>query len=702
MDQHKNIKSFNCLGSRQKRRRFNENISEKNKSDTCDLDGYEDSNLSHEGSSIPFPRTVEFQGEATGSVDQVNIELQRREATGSVGEPNVELDSDEATDIELNMQESEPHENASVTSEWKLKIAITDWAVDEINVPADAITRLLKKVNKIFPSIPQDIRSLIEKPEPNSTIKIDHEAQYVHIKNWVASIRQHLELNWAVGDEKEFSLAINIDGLPLFKNSAHFHLYPILVRVQEYPSKIFTAGLYCSNKSSKQDMIHPDELLKLFADDIRKLSYEGLPTAVASFTFKIGGPFICDAPCRADLKQIVHHSGYYACERCKVRGNYKGHHVTFEEISAPERTKESFNAKDDKKHHVGSSTLLENLGIDMVNNFVIDYMHNVCLGVMKRLLQRWVKSPKANKSPQFGRDAVQHLTRNISQVSPHVSRDFNRRLEGGLRKLSYWKATEFRLFLLYVGPVVLKSINVISREKYTSFLKLSVAIRLLLTNSQENNLSFVESLLREFVNDCVKQYTTEFISYNVHNLIHLPSDYKRYKNLENISAFPFESYLGCLKACLRSGFKPLKQIEKYVTIKNMRNFNPASKNIECVGSVESDSNEELKMCLKKTKINGIVFKSCSVPSHDNCVILQDGAVAIITNIILTGKKNKLTIKKFSKKKDFFKYPVASSYIGIYYVAILSDNLTVSPEDIYCKCVLLPHKGKFVALKMLHI
>ena len=45
-----------------------------------------------------------------------------------------------------------------------------------------------------------------------------------------------------------------------------------------------------------------------------------------------------------------------------------------------------------KKHHNGESVLLE-LGIGMVTQFPHDYMHLVCLGVVRKLLYIWLKGP---------------------------------------------------------------------------------------------------------------------------------------------------------------------------------------------------------------------------------------------------------------------------------------------------------------------
>lgn len=43
-----------------------------------------------------------------------------------------------------------------------------------------------------------------------------------------------------------------------------------------------------------------------------------------------------------------------------------------------------------------------------------------------------------------------------------------------IHKISRWKITEFRLFLLYTGPIILK--NNINNECYNNFLVLNMAI----------------------------------------------------------------------------------------------------------------------------------------------------------------------------------------------------------------------------------
>ncbi len=145
-----------------------------------------------------------------------------------------------------------------------------------------------------------------------------------------------------------------------------------------------------------------------------------------------------------------------------------------------------------------------------------------------------------------------------------MSRCFPRefQLKGrSLNELEFWKAVEFRSFLLYSGPVVLKEI--LEDNKYKHFLLLHVAIRILcspcLTTQQ---IDYADSCLKCFVDMFKKIYGDYHLSYNVHNLLHLANECKLHGPLDSFSAFPFESYLGQLKKMLRGTRRPLSQLKK--------------------------------------------------------------------------------------------------------------------------------------------
>lgn len=62
------------------------------------------------------------------------------------------------------------------------------------------------------------------------------------------------------------------------------------------------------------------------------------------------------------------------------------------------RTHNDYITKKYEEHHVGSTiSILSDLpGIDIVNTFAFDYIHLVCLGIMKKLIQLWIHKGPLN------------------------------------------------------------------------------------------------------------------------------------------------------------------------------------------------------------------------------------------------------------------------------------------------------------------
>lgn len=65
----------------------------------------------------------------------------------------------------------------------------------------------------------------------------------------------------------------------------------------------------------------------------------------------------------------------------------------------------------------------------------------------------------------------------LQSLIPQTPREFCRRPRT-LKEFERYKATEFRQFLLYTGPFILK--NILDESLYSHFLELSLALRILL------------------------------------------------------------------------------------------------------------------------------------------------------------------------------------------------------------------------------
>ena len=268
---------------------------------------------------------------------------------------------------------------------------------------------------------------------------------------------------------------------------------------------------------------------------MKVVAQEGIRYNGVHFEVAVPDAFICDAPARAYLKCVKGHTGYYGCERCTVKGVHENRRVTFPELSAELRTDEKFRDQRYEEHQVGVSPLNE-LGVGLVTSFVLDYMHLVCLGAVRRLLFLWLKGPmRCRQSVKM----LSVISTYMSSLRRHMPSNFARKPRS-LLELSSWKATELRQFLLYTGPVVLN--NVPSRI-YRNFLLLSVAIRILLSSalcSPEND-NYAEDILKVFVKDFALIYGNEFVSYNIHSLIHIAQDamWMKFGPLDNVIMFCF-------------------------------------------------------------------------------------------------------------------------------------------------------------------
>ena len=181
----------------------------------------------------------------------------------------------------------------------------------------------------------------------------------------------------------------------------------------------------------------------------------------------------------SDIKFVKLHSAYFACMTCETEGVYisnsnkQGGRMTFPEIDSTLRTDESFRLQTQPQHHNGRS-ILEMLPISMILNFAIDVMHFVFIGVMRKLLHIWFHCRKGIRV-LLTKASITSVSNTLNQIKNCIPSEFSRKTRG-LNKLPRFKATELRLLLLYVLPVLV--IN-LPEEIYNQFLLLYCAIRIL-------------------------------------------------------------------------------------------------------------------------------------------------------------------------------------------------------------------------------
>ena len=97
------------------------------------------------------------------------------------------------------------------------------------------------------------------------------------------------------------------------------------------------------------------------------------------------------------MKRIKGHSGYYSCEQRELQGEWHSRLVrVFTEMDARLRTDESFFQMSDYDHHHIVSPLTE-LNFELVIGFPLNYVHLVCLGVVRKIVFLWLFGPTKTK-----------------------------------------------------------------------------------------------------------------------------------------------------------------------------------------------------------------------------------------------------------------------------------------------------------------
>lgn len=185
-------------------------------------------------------------------------------------------------------------------------------------------------------------------------------------------------------------------------------------------------------------------------------------------------------------------NGYFSCDKCTKEGEFRDRMVFLSE-SAPLRTDDSLKNRTNEEHHIGISPF-ESLPINMIKQFPLDSLHVVYLGVMKTLLISWSNN---SRRPRFNSQAIKKLSDLIIIAAQWVPKDFNRKSRG-LQELCRWKATEFRLFLLYLGPIILQ--HFLPKKYLMHFNSLNCAMRILCDprDCYKNN-AYAKELLIYFV-----------------------------------------------------------------------------------------------------------------------------------------------------------------------------------------------------------
>lgn len=570
----------------------------------------------------------------------------------------------------------------------------------------DILLHFLRK-HPCHNNLPLATKTLLKTPrQPFKSIKVDP-GEYYHIGFEAQLIKKLLALPLSLIPDN-LIMDLHTDGMSIHRSSKT-QLWPIQFRltniVRDNPSIL---GVYMGQKKPANAV----EFFKYFVDEYLTLKNCGgilfknkrIPIYIRAF--------IGDAPARA---LILNHRGHNAknpCSKCKVTGKSINRRMTFCSYSDEPRNDIDYLMKTDQTHHLPKNeSALKSLGFNMVTRVPFEYMHLLCLGITKKFLSAIVD--KKYEFEGLSRSDIAKVTARLAMIQLYTPSEFARRGRP-LEDYVHYKATEFRLNLLYIGPLIFHKI--LHKDAYEHFLLLHSASRCILVSSpNEAQLEFAEAAFKAYVQTCEEIYGKSFLSYNIHCLLHVVEDVRMLGNANNYSAFPYEDNMTFFRKFLRKPHQLLQQLFRRLEEQN----NYTQKKYEIPKIIPIRRHSDGPVMPEFQFINFLQYKSlkfeyfCLMSSNirDNCVLLKDGRVCEVVNIIeFPSNCFKLIVRTFSSITNFYNIPygICSSFVGIYLCCDLSNQIiALDLDNLLAKCFKMPFwkddqlvEGKFVVSVLL--
>lgn len=312
-------------------------------------------------------------------------------------------------------------DNGHKKAKLEMQDFLRQWAIKH-KVKGSALSDLLSHLNKysLFSALPKDARTLLQTPRKCEVIDVPP-GKYCHfgLSNGIKEILRN-DLIREKCKLQGVQIAIGIDGLPLSKSSSST-FWPILGNI--FPGgHVFIIGIYHGYFKPESSTL----FLRTFVNEAlflyeHKIEIDGM---LVPFSIKL---FIMDAPAKSFVLNIKGHTGYYSCTKCNIKGLNDHGRVYFIGENVQKRTDEEFRTHKNNKFHLGISELERLTNIDMIACFPLDYMHLICLGVMRKLMYLWLGTNQKRKIWQLSFNQITRISNILAQIKPFVPIEFARK-----------------------------------------------------------------------------------------------------------------------------------------------------------------------------------------------------------------------------------------------------------------------------------
>lgn len=358
--------------------------------------------------------------------------------------------------------------------------------------------------------------------------------------------------------------------------------------------------------------------------------------------------------------------------------------MVFPNVRNRKRTPEEYRWEVDDDHIKGESPVSSL--IDLVVQVPFDYMHLVLLGVLKRLLQQWFGGDC--KKVKLSVQQRNILSSRCNTVRSYHPSEFGTRYTD-IQEFEEFKATEYRRLLFYTGPSIFH--GVITQNSYDHFLLLHSSMRVLASKDpQEDLLVYAEESLEEFVELSPHVYNEAFPVYNVHGLVHLVDDVRQFGEVDGFSSFKYENNMRDFSKKIRKQRQELQQYwRRLQEIKKWNNSYFVDKREVKFYGVHSEgplAGLEPRVQFQKYQNADFIL---SRDKRDNCILLKDGSLCLVQNIVQVEEEHVLVVQKFVNRADFFDTGRGSMDFEVFLCSSLSENYVVPISDVKKKCFRTP-------------
>lgn len=629
---------------------------------------------------ITVPSRVEIKEPSVDITDdsndvsgEVNYDLPSRESRDSNDIPREDLPSREFTFPETN------NDNDIHKSDIQF---LKSWAA-QYHIQKNAISDLLKFLkSRGFPNLPTDYRSLLSTPKSHSIVEL-FPGHYSHI-----GVKKALDyyVMHSTNNIEKLSINVNVDGVPISESPPKsFWLILLELTGGNCSQKIFVAGVYLGAKKPQSFTDFLDPFITELGAVLENYIFHDrvIPLEI--------GCIVCDAPARNSCLGTKSYTGYFGCGRCTEKGESLHHRMVITKIHDLEkRTDESFRSKKQIEHHNYDSPFLK-LKIDMIEQFPLDYLHTLNLGVAKKILNMiCFGDEKSDVRPAPNKD-IEAISERLETIAKFQPSEFQRKCRT-LRELYNFKGTEYRNLILYILPVAAK--NILREDVYTNIMLLHAATTILVdpiicrTHSR-----IAQTCLEEFVKTFRDLYGPEHIVYNVHSLLHIVDDVLVHGCLDSYSAFPFESFMSVIKAMLNGNNNSLAQITYRVEESYSRDPKPTKEFDYNLNSHDKNTNRYHEIVFPSFKLNNKMKDQWFFSKEKNIYKFE---------YVLRGSNIEICARKVKHLETFYSSPFDSTFINIFESdGDLSGITSLGIDDVMSKIFAMPHGKRFVFAPLRH-